>query len=53
MLEVMSVKATLLWTLGAVLLIVGYALYEFRSSSVDKLHTDPRAADEIEKAKQR
>jgi len=40
-------------TLGAVLLIVGYVPYEFRSSSVDKMHTDPHAAHEIEKAKQR
>jgi hypothetical protein len=48
----MSLKAILLWTLAAALLILGIALYRLRLSE-RQLQVDPHAREEIEKAKER
>ena len=48
----MSVKTISLWIVVAALLILGYALYRFRST-MNQLQAEPHAADEIEKAKSR
>jgi hypothetical protein len=47
-----SKKGMLLWTLAAILLIIGYSLYRLQSSG-HRLQVDPATAQEIENARQR